>query len=406
MSDLIPGNTFSNGQLVTADDLNKLVTNAVIKDGAIVAGHITTSDITQSIFNFPVLNPEDIGNNDYLLLWSVNENGFKRVKKEDIAGMVVADDGTQIINPETGAVEGNVNIGVPMTSIIEEGESRTRIDKDTGILVNDGANGAQVILREGGMQLSGGGNIQFNDGNWKLFTETASSFGIGRSPSSQSTSDVLAVSANNLFLTPSSFDNDYNGPQTTIALRTWVKGTGTMRNWAIMAWPPDTDTDEVSLGIECTAFGNATSRRVYIGRPDAVTKMHVYGDINVSNGTKNFRIQHPVLPEKDLVHCAIESPQPDLIYRGTGSLQNGSAEISIDESCNMSPGTFDALVRNHQVFLQNDDGWDRLKGYVSQGKVYVECENPESNDEFSWLVVGTRNDVTLEVEPEPIKMPG
>lgn len=415
MSDLIPGNTFSNGQLVTADDLNKLVTNAVIKDGAIVAGHITTSDITQSIFNFPVLNPEDIGNNDYLLLWSVNENGFKRVKKEDIAGMVVADDGTQIINPDTGAVEGTVQVGKPVNELVEgDGFSVTTIDKATGSLSNQGPNGRFITLKEGVLVASSDSQIQFDTGVWILKPRYPNQFRISRGESAVSYADQLAVTANVMTVGPELIDGatTYTGGATNFGMHTRVQGASDNRRWwYLVAYSPTDADDDTVFGIECTAPPGSTGnfdRKVIIGRDGINHDLTVWGNISMmgTGNTKQFRISHPVLEGKDLVHCAIEAPKADLIYRGKGTLASGACEIDIDDSSGMSSGTFDSFVKDIQVFLQNDDGWDRLKGYVSQGKLHVECENPESNDEFSWLVVGTRNDVTLEVEPESMKMPG
>lgn len=414
MSDLTPGTTFTNGQLVTANDLNNLVTNAVIKDGAIVAGHIDTADITQSIFNFPVLDSEDIGNSDYLLLWSVEENGFKRVKKEDIAGMVIADDGSQIINPDTGAVEGTVQVGKPVTDLVEgDGFSTTTIDKTTGALVNQGAGGKFITLREGNLIASSGSQIQFDMGIWVLKPTYPNQFRISRGENSVSYADQLAINANIMTVGPSLIKDatGYTGGNTNFGIYSLVKNTtDNKRFWYLTSYAPTGENDDVTFGIECTTPPGSSgtfTRKVVIGRDNIPHNLTVHGSISMmgSGNTKNFRVRHPVLEDKDLVHCAIEAPKADLIYRGKGTLASGACEIDIDDSSGMTPGTFDAFVKDIQVFLQNEDGWDRLKGSVSNGKLHVECENPESNDKFSWLVIGCRADVNLEVEPPREVMP-
>jgi hypothetical protein len=60
----------------------------------------------------------------------------------------------------------------------------------------------------------------------------------------------------------------------------------------------------------------------------------------------------------------------------------------------MSDGTWEALCRDPQVFLQNDTGWSALKGSVSGSTLLISCKDTTSTDTVSWMVVAERDDPT------------
>ena len=138
--------------------------------------------------------------------------------------------------------------------------------------------------------------------------------------------------------------------------------------------------------------GTETGSWIYfIGLGNKKCNFYVYGDSYTSD-TKAFRIDHPTLEGQDLVHSCIEGPRADLIYRGKVNLVNGTAIASIDESANMTQGTFEAFTRDPQVFVQNDTGWDPVKASVQGGQVTITCQNENSTDSVSWMVVAERWD--------------
>jgi hypothetical protein len=123
--------------------------------------------------------------------------------------------------------------------------------------------------------------------------------------------------------------------------------------------------------------------------------MQVVGALSKESGS--FTIDHPVVPSTILVHSFIEGPRCDLIYRNRKQLSNGYAEIDIEKECTandstMSPGTFEALCTNPQTFLQNNETFDRVKGYVSSHILFITCENPESTAMIDWQVIAERHD--------------
>ena len=115
----------------------------------------------------------------------------------------------------------------------------------------------------------------------------------------------------------------------------------------------------------------------------------------LSKGSGSFKIDHPLPSMKDthsLVHSFMESPRADLQYRGSVTLANGTASVDLDESVGMTDGTWELLCRDPQVFLQNEDGWSALKGSVSGSTLIISCEDTNSTDTVSWMVVAERQD--------------
>jgi hypothetical protein len=128
-------------------------------------------------------------------------------------------------------------------------------------------------------------------------------------------------------------------------------------------------------------------------------KSQIIGSLDVTSGlsagNKQFKIKHPVNENKWLYHTSIEAPRADLIYRGHIQLENGSGSCLIDSSSRMSDGTFESLTKNSQLFLQNESGFDRVRGNVISGSISVISENINSNDVISWMVVAERRDEAI-----------
>ena len=173
-----------------------------------------------------------------------------------------------------------------------------------------------------------------------------------------------------------------------------VGGTGYTNRWA-------------GLDVSTTAGAAASNIlrvRVYPGgggNPAPVTVVDFRGDQSagfagaISKASGTFKIDHPLESKKDtnyLVHSFIEGPRVDLIYRGTVKLINGTAIINIDETVGMTEGTFTALNRETQVFTTNETSWDAVKGKIEGNLLTITCQNSNSNDEISWMVIGERQD--------------
>jgi len=129
------------------------------------------------------------------------------------------------------------------------------------------------------------------------------------------------------------------------------------------------------------------------GRTSFINSVTIGGTLNAN--FKQFQITHPLDKNKWLFHSAIEAPRADLIYRGTIELLNGSGSVNIDSQSKMMDGTFVALTKNRQLFLQNNVSFDKVIGTIDGAIVNVICENKNSNDKIGWMVVAERNDTEI-----------
>ena len=156
-----------------------------------------------------------------------------------------------------------------------------------------------------------------------------------------------------------------------------------------------------SAGVFRRLCLNPAGGNVGVNMTAPTVALHVTGAITatgaITGSSKSFKIDHPLDSMKDthdLFHVSVESPRADLQYRGVVTLSGGNASVDLDESARMSDGTWEALCRDPQVFLQNDTGWSALKGSISGSTLIISCENTNSTDTVSWMVVAERDDPT------------
>jgi hypothetical protein len=124
-------------------------------------------------------------------------------------------------------------------------------------------------------------------------------------------------------------------------------------------------------------------------------KLYVQGNMSVS-GVKNWRIRHPILKNKYLIHTCIEGTRADNIYRGRKKLINGICAVNIDLECNttggMHEGTFELINKNVQAYVINNETFDRVIGKITGNILNIKCENEKAECFIDWLVIGERND--------------
>ena len=122
------------------------------------------------------------------------------------------------------------------------------------------------------------------------------------------------------------------------------------------------------------------------------------GAVNVpgafSKGSGSFVIDHPLKPDThQLVHSFAESNDTLLLYRGSAEIVDGWSTVALDDYIGMTEGTFDALVRNSQVWVSNDTGWELVRGSVEEGVLVLESQDPTATGVLvHWLIAGERQD--------------
>ena len=136
---------------------------------------------------------------------------------------------------------------------------------------------------------------------------------------------------------------------------------------------------------------------VGIGINDPTATLDVVG--NISATAKPFKILHPLDNSKSLYHGNIECPRYDNLYRGRATIINGTYVVDIDSECNdtggLIEGTFEALNTDSQLYLQNNQTFDNVKGTIENGKIHIECENTEDEITINWIVIAERKDADV-----------
>ena len=166
--------------------------------------------------------------------------------------------------------------------------------------------------------------------------------------------------------------------------------------------------DTTLASIEFTSEGSANNQshiEFYTNNGSALShrmRIRSNGTIQidgaVSKGSGSFEIPHPLESKKDthkLRHSFIEGPQCDNIYRGKVTLSSGTATVNLDTVSGMTDGTFVALNRDIQVFTTNESDWNPVKGSVSGNVLTITCQDNQSTDTVSWMVIGERQDDTI-----------
>ena len=122
--------------------------------------------------------------------------------------------------------------------------------------------------------------------------------------------------------------------------------------------------------------------------------MRHYYDFSIGGqGMKWLRICHPVLQDTHtLNYFSTEGPRADLIFRGAVDLVAGTATVDLDAVSLQTAGTFVALTRDPQIWIQNDTGWSAVKGSISGNTLTITCQDVTSTDTVHWLVVADRYD--------------
>jgi len=155
-------------------------------------------------------------------------------------------------------------------------------------------------------------------------------------------------------------------------------------------------TSDGRVGVNTNAPGFALD---VWGVSPGVGAFRVQGDATVggalSKGSGSFNIPHPLLADKRLVHSFVEGPRADLIYRGKVTLAGGTASVNMDTEVGLTAGTWEALCRDAQVFVQNNAGWTAVKGTVSGATLTVTAQDPACVDEIDWMVVAERQDENI-----------
>jgi hypothetical protein len=110
--------------------------------------------------------------------------------------------------------------------------------------------------------------------------------------------------------------------------------------------------------------------------------------------SKSFVIDHPIDPQRYLVHACLEGPEAGVYYRGESELVDGKTWVDLPRY--VSALATDFTVQLTQISNSDNDGFARLRaGRVIDGRFAVYGDPCL----FAWHVYGLRQ----KVHPEPFK---
>lgn len=118
----------------------------------------------------------------------------------------------------------------------------------------------------------------------------------------------------------------------------------------------------------------------------------------ISANVKNFVVDHPNDPTKQIVYCSLEGPECALYARGTAELKNGRARIQLPEH-------FTVLAVKDTMTVHLTPRGDTKGLYVKSqnpSRVVVrECQGGKSNVKFSYMVYAVRKGTEGHVPVRP-----
>tara|TARA_B100000787_G_scaffold147413_1_gene118358 strand:+ start:11834 stop:14179 length:2346 start_codon:yes stop_codon:yes gene_type:complete len=170
-----------------------------------------------------------------------------------------------------------------------------------------------------------------------------------------------------------------------------------LSSWIYSKYTQGTDTNDVVSYMGNVGIGSFSGLYQEFNEIEGSTQQLVV-DVSghISATSKNFKINHPIVNDMYLYHSCIEGPRFDNIYRGKKLTVNGYCEVNIDTECNstggMTLGTFISLNTNYQLYLQNNQTFDKVKGYIEDGKIKINSLNTTDDILVDWLVIGERRD--------------
>lgn len=112
------------------------------------------------------------------------------------------------------------------------------------------------------------------------------------------------------------------------------------------------------------------------------------GDGEVFGDTKNFRIDHPTKPNKEIWYASLEGPEAAAYVRGTAELKNGEATIDLPEHFSLIVQRKGMTV-NVTPHSRSSQGLAIVEKGTQQIKV-AELRNGKGNYKFDWEVKGVR----------------
>jgi hypothetical protein len=112
---------------------------------------------------------------------------------------------------------------------------------------------------------------------------------------------------------------------------------------------------------------------------------------NTLGSSKTFVIDHPVNPEKYLVHACLEGPEAGVYYRGKGEIKEGALSEIIELPNYVSSFATDLTVQVTPIYNGKINILNASEVENNSFTVYG-----ESSCKFNWIVYGKRSSINIE----------
>jgi hypothetical protein len=149
---------------------------------------------------------------------------------------------------------------------------------------------------------------------------------------------------------------------------------------------------------------NPTNSSLYVRpiRNDTFANVLTYdaATYEVAYTTKTFVIDHPIDPERYLVHACLEGPEAGVYYRGTGRVED-STEISLPDY--VPHFATDFTVHLTPVYCGKGPIPTVAASPIESGKFTVYSTSPT---DFHWIVYGKRQSIQVEPMKATSKLQG
>jgi hypothetical protein len=118
------------------------------------------------------------------------------------------------------------------------------------------------------------------------------------------------------------------------------------------------------------------------------TDLHVQGNYSGA-GAKYFRVPHPLVEGKDLLHACLEGPENGVFYRGEVVIVNGIAEVTLPDYFEALTFPDDRSVLLTQILTNEEDDLCLLAATrVSNGRFKIKSNLP--NVTVAWEIKAVR----------------
>lgn len=178
----------------------------------------------------------------------------------------------------------------------------------------------------------------------------------------------------------------------------WMDFSGTAGRLVVLGPSAGNRTNFQIIGLDGVGGSYGTYMQF-----DASFNANFYGTITAT-GAKNFRIPHPLIDGKDLLHSCLEGPEIAVFYRGEVTTRDGKAQVTLPDYFEALTFEEDRTVLLTQIFEDDDEPFAMLMASrVIDGSFSIRSSVPSVKVWWEVKAVRQLNVDRLQVTPPTVK---